>query len=132
GSGVIGDALVDSSAPSRVKHPSRRWQARARSRPRRPGQAGPPRPLRAPCASARPDHAAPLMGGDPAEAGGSCQNVMRHTKPAEVVAGAGFMNWAGMIRWRIAGLLLAVVVIVGLPYLVVTLNARDTRHANAW
>ena len=37
-----------------------------------------------------------------------------------------------MIRWRIAGLLLAVVVIVGLPYLVVTLNARDTRHANAW
>lgn len=42
------------------------------------------------------------------------------------------MNWAGMIRWRIAGLLLAVVVIVGLPYLVVTLNARDTRHANAW
>jgi len=42
------------------------------------------------------------------------------------------MNWAGMIRWRIAGLLLAVVVIVGLPYLVVTLNARDTRHATAW
>jgi PAS domain S-box-containing protein len=37
-----------------------------------------------------------------------------------------------MIRWRIAGLLLAVVVIVGLPYMVVTLNARDTRHANAW
>lgn len=42
------------------------------------------------------------------------------------------MNWAGMIRWRIAGLLLAVVVIVGLPYLVVTLNARETRHATAW
>jgi PAS domain S-box-containing protein len=42
------------------------------------------------------------------------------------------MNWAGIIRWRIVGLLLAVVVIVGLPYLVVTLNARDTRHATAW
>jgi len=42
------------------------------------------------------------------------------------------MNWAGIVRWRIAGLLFAVVVIVGLPYLVITLNARDTRLATAW
>ena len=42
------------------------------------------------------------------------------------------MNWVGVLRWRTVGLLLAVVVIVGLPYLVVTVNARATRHASAW
>lgn len=42
------------------------------------------------------------------------------------------MRWAGIIRWRTAGLLLAVVAIVGLPYLVVTVNARATQEAIGW
>ena len=42
------------------------------------------------------------------------------------------MKWAWIVRWRTAGLLLAVVAIVGLPYLVVTANARATQEAISW
>lgn len=42
------------------------------------------------------------------------------------------MKWAGIIRWRTAGLLLAVLVIVGLPYLVVNTNSRATQEAIGW
>ncbi len=36
------------------------------------------------------------------------------------------------MRWRIAGLLLAVVVIVGLPYAVTLNNTRDTQNTVGW
>ena len=36
------------------------------------------------------------------------------------------------MRWRIAGLLLAVVAIVGLPYIVTLSSARDTQLATDW
>ena len=42
------------------------------------------------------------------------------------------MKWAGSVRWRTVGLLLAVVAIVGLPYLVVAFNARATQGAIGW
>ena len=36
------------------------------------------------------------------------------------------------MRWRTAGLLLAVLVIVALPYAVTLSNSRDTQQATAW
>ena len=42
------------------------------------------------------------------------------------------MKWSGIIRWRTVGLLLAVLVIVVLPYAVTRSNARATQVAIAW
>jgi PAS domain S-box-containing protein len=42
------------------------------------------------------------------------------------------MNIRGVLRWRTAGLLLAVLVIVALPYIVTLSSTRDTQHAIAW
>lgn len=42
------------------------------------------------------------------------------------------MKWNGVIRWRTVGLLLAVLVIVGLPYAVTQSNSRATQAAIAW
>ncbi|WP_449429340.1 sensor histidine kinase [Rhodanobacter umsongensis] len=42
------------------------------------------------------------------------------------------MKVRGIMRWRIAGLLLAVVAIVGLPYIVTLSSARDTQLATDW
>ncbi|MEO7073143.1 MAG: ATP-binding protein [Rhodanobacter sp.] len=42
------------------------------------------------------------------------------------------MKWNGFIRWRTVGLLLAVLVIVGLPYVVTRVNSRETQAAIAW
>jgi len=42
------------------------------------------------------------------------------------------MNFRSFMKWRIAGLLLAMLIIVGLPYLVTRLNTRDTLLANSW
>ncbi|CAM5242392.1 sensor histidine kinase [Rhodanobacter lindaniclasticus] len=42
------------------------------------------------------------------------------------------MNFRSFMTWRIAGLLLAMLIIVGLPYLVTRLNTRDTVLANNW
>ncbi|MFA6232426.1 MAG: ATP-binding protein [Rhodanobacter sp.] len=38
----------------------------------------------------------------------------------------------GILRWRTAGLLLAMLIIVGLPYLVTRTTAADSQRANAW
>ena len=46
--------------------------------------------------------------------------------------GASVMKWAGIVRWRTAGLLLAVLVIVGLPYVVTTISSRSTQTAIEW
>ncbi|HWX65469.1 MAG TPA: ATP-binding protein [Rhodanobacter sp.] len=42
------------------------------------------------------------------------------------------MKVRGIIRWRTAGLLLAMLVIVALPYAVTRNNSRDTQRAAAW
>ncbi|MEO6799870.1 MAG: ATP-binding protein [Rhodanobacter sp.] len=42
------------------------------------------------------------------------------------------MKFSGIIRWRVAGLLLAMLFIVGLPYIVTGENARSTQLASAW
>ena len=42
------------------------------------------------------------------------------------------MKAGGLLRWRVAGLLLAMVVIVALPYLATRLMAAETQQANAW
>jgi PAS domain S-box-containing protein len=42
------------------------------------------------------------------------------------------MKVRGVIRWRMAGLLLAVLVIVGLPYVVTLSNTRGTQRAVGW
>jgi PAS domain S-box-containing protein len=42
------------------------------------------------------------------------------------------MKWSGIMRWRIAGLLLAMLIIVGLPYIVTLGNSRDTEQATEW
>ncbi|MEO9079765.1 MAG: CHASE3 domain-containing protein, partial [Rhodanobacter sp.] len=42
------------------------------------------------------------------------------------------MKFSGIIRWRVAGLLVAMLIIVGLPYVVTRQNARDTQLADAW
>ena len=42
------------------------------------------------------------------------------------------MKVRGIMRWRTAGLLLAVLVIVALPYVVTLSNSRDTQQATAW
>jgi signal transduction histidine kinase len=42
------------------------------------------------------------------------------------------MKITGLLNWRTAGLLLAVLVIVGLPYAVTLNNARDTQQAVSW
>ena len=42
------------------------------------------------------------------------------------------MKIRGILRWRTAGLLLAVLVIVALPYAVTLSSARDTQRAAAW
>lgn len=42
------------------------------------------------------------------------------------------MKIRDLMRWRIVGLLLAVVVIVGLPYLVTLNNTRDTQNTVSW
>ena len=42
------------------------------------------------------------------------------------------MNIRGVLRWRTVGLLLAVLVIVALPYVVTLSSTRDTQHAIAW
>ncbi|TAL75043.1 MAG: PAS domain S-box protein [Rhodanobacter sp.] len=42
------------------------------------------------------------------------------------------MKVRGLLRWRVAGLLLAMVVIVALPYLAAQVMASETQQANAW
>jgi signal transduction histidine kinase len=42
------------------------------------------------------------------------------------------MRFNGIVRWRTAGLLLAMMIIVGLPYVVTLSGQRDTVRANAW
>lgn len=42
------------------------------------------------------------------------------------------MKISGIMRWRVAGLLLAMLIIVGLPYMVTSDNARSTQLASAW
>ena len=42
------------------------------------------------------------------------------------------MKYSGIIRWRVAGLLLAIVIIVGLPYVVTSENTRETQQAGDW
>ena len=42
------------------------------------------------------------------------------------------MKFSGLVRWRTVGLLLAMLIIVGLPYVVTRENARTTQLANAW
>ena len=42
------------------------------------------------------------------------------------------MKFNGIVRWRTAGLLLAMMIIVGLPYIVTLSGQRDTVRANAW
>lgn len=42
------------------------------------------------------------------------------------------MKFSGIMRWRVAGLLLAMFIIVGLPYVVTRENAQDTQLADAW
>jgi PAS domain S-box-containing protein len=42
------------------------------------------------------------------------------------------MKFDGIVRWRTAGLLLAMIIIVGLPYVVTLSGQRDTVRANAW
>jgi signal transduction histidine kinase len=42
------------------------------------------------------------------------------------------MKIRGIFRWRTAGLLLAILIIVGLPYLVTRISTRDTLRAEAW
>ncbi|MFC5438948.1 sensor histidine kinase [Rhodanobacter ginsenosidimutans] len=42
------------------------------------------------------------------------------------------MKLNGIVRWRTAGLLLAMMIIVGLPYIVTLSGQRDTVRANAW
>ena len=42
------------------------------------------------------------------------------------------MKFNGIVRWRTAGLLLAMMIIVGLPYMVTLSGQRDTVRANAW
>ncbi len=42
------------------------------------------------------------------------------------------MKLVSIARWRTAGLLLAVLVIVGLPYVVTTITTRSTQEAIAW
>jgi PAS domain S-box-containing protein len=42
------------------------------------------------------------------------------------------MKTRGILRWRTAGLLLAVLVIVALPYVVTRESNRDTQNASAW
>ncbi len=42
------------------------------------------------------------------------------------------MKTRGIFRWRTAGLLLAVLVIVALPYVVTLSGARDSQRASAW
>lgn len=43
-----------------------------------------------------------------------------------------YWNTRGILRWRTAGLLLAMLIIVGLPYLVTRTTAADSQRANAW
>ena len=42
------------------------------------------------------------------------------------------MKVRGLLRWRVAGLLLAMVVIVALPYLATRVMADETQQANLW
>ncbi|HJW07863.1 MAG TPA: ATP-binding protein [Rhodanobacter sp.] len=42
------------------------------------------------------------------------------------------MTTRGIMRWRTAGLLLAMLIIVGLPYVVTLQGARDTERASEW
>ncbi len=42
------------------------------------------------------------------------------------------MKFSGIMRWRVAGLLLAMLIIVGMPYIVTRENARATELAAAW
>lgn len=42
------------------------------------------------------------------------------------------MKVRGLLRWRVASLLLAMVVIVALPYLAAQVMANETQQANAW
>lgn len=42
------------------------------------------------------------------------------------------MNFSGIMRWRVAGLLLAMLIIVGMPYVVTRENTQATQLANAW
>lgn len=50
----------------------------------------------------------------------------------EVVEVASSMKTRGILRWRTAGLLLAVLAIVALPYVVTLSGARDTQRASDW
>ncbi|MGS1013847.1 sensor histidine kinase [Rhodanobacter sp. UC4437_H4] len=42
------------------------------------------------------------------------------------------MNFRSFMSWRVAGLLSAMLIIVGLPYVVTRLNTQDTVLANSW
>ena len=46
--------------------------------------------------------------------------------------GKDYWKTRGILRWRTAGLLLAMLIIVGLPYLVTRTTAADSERANAW
>jgi PAS domain S-box-containing protein len=61
----------------------------------------------------------------------TCQNELISFHDGYVDASAG-MKIRGVVRWRTAGLLLAMLIIVGLPYLVSLGSARDTKLANDW
>jgi PAS domain S-box-containing protein len=50
----------------------------------------------------------------------------------EDMSGGSVMKLAGIVRWRTVGLLLAVLAIVGLPYVVTTVNSRSTQEAIEW
>ena len=48
------------------------------------------------------------------------------------VDAASGMKTRGIMRWRTVGLLLAMLIIVGLPYVVTLQGARDTEQATEW
>src|SRR6185437_10721947 len=63
--------------------------------------------------------------------GETCQNV-RSLFRVGLADAARHMKVREIMRWRIAGLLLAMLIIVGLPYIVTLGNSRDTELATEW
>src|SRR5574337_23227 len=61
----------------------------------------------------------------------TCQNAGRSLPHGRADA-ASDMTTRGIMRWRTAGLLLAMLFIVGLPYVVTLQGARDTQRATEW
>ncbi len=49
-----------------------------------------------------------------------------------LMMGKDYWKTRGILRWRTAGLLLAMLIIVGLPYLVTRTTAADSQRASAW